>query len=467
MNIRVPEELVLLAEIFKKNKEKLYIVGGYIRNQILGISDKYNIDIDVCSSAKPEKVLKFLEKTEFKVSYMNEELGVLEIKRNLRVEYATFRKEKYSFSGVHLPDNIEFIEDINEDAKRRDFRCNAVYYDIIEEEIIDPFDGVKDIEKKIIQTTLKPKEIFNDDAERILRMVRFACTLGFGVEEKTYNEAKNCVYKLKMLSNVRKRDEFSRIVLADTKYPFLLDNKYAHARGVLMLADIGALGYILPALESIRLSNIIEDRGKYLFEHVINVFALSKPQVRLSALMHDVGKAKTFLENRNFNGSDEYALVLIEKNLGQEGLNYSKKVVERVKNVVKNQNFNKYGLESLKNIRRFIVENLETIELILQLKNAIVLDKTNNKRRSYIAGIIAKEYDKMKRKETPLTLKELNINGDDLIQNFPKINVKKIGEILNKLHYKCLDKPYYNKKESLLIVANKIINRNKLKYMEV
>ena len=82
MNIRVPEEIVILAEIFKKNKEKLYIVGGYIRNQILGISDKYNIDIDICSSAKPEKVIEFLNKTDFKATYMNKELGVLEIKRN-------------------------------------------------------------------------------------------------------------------------------------------------------------------------------------------------------------------------------------------------------------------------------------------------------------------------------------------------------------------------------------------------
>ena len=65
MNIRVPEELIVLAEIFKKNKEKLYIVGGYIRNQLLGISDKYNIDIDICSSAKPEKVIKFLKDTDF------------------------------------------------------------------------------------------------------------------------------------------------------------------------------------------------------------------------------------------------------------------------------------------------------------------------------------------------------------------------------------------------------------------
>ena len=466
MKIRVPDELILLAEIFQKNKEKLYIVGGYIRNQILGVSDKENIDIDICSSAKPEKVIKMLNKTDFQTRFMNEELGVIEIKRKLRVEYATFRKEKYKFSGVHLPDNIEFIKDLNEDAKRRDFRCNAIYYDILEEEIIDPFNGVSDIEKRIIRTTLNPKEVFNDDAERILRMVRFACTLGFGIDEKTYNEAKNSVYKLKLLSGTRIRDEFSRIVLADKKYPFLLQNKYAHARGVMMLTEIGALGYILPALESIRLSNIIEDKGKYLFEHVINVFALSKPHVRLSALLHDVGKAKTFLENGNFNGADEYAEIIIENNLGQDGLNYSKKVVERVKNVIKWQNFNKYGLESAKNIRRFIIKNHDTIELIIQLKNAIALDKTNKKRNSFSAIILTKHLNKMKAKHTPFNLSEVNINGDDLINKFPKLKVNKIGNVLEYLFFKCVDKPHYNKKETLLVVAEKYINKNKSEFME-
>ena len=467
MNIRVPEELVVLAEIFKKNKEKLYIVGGYIRNQILGVSDKYNIDIDVCSSANPEKIIKFLEKTDFKTNFMNKELGVIEIKRNLKIEHATFRKEKYSFSGVHLPDNIEFIKDLNEDAKRRDFRCNALYYDILEEELIDPFDGLKDIEKRIIQTTLKPEIIFNDDAERILRMVRFAVTLGFGIETKTYEEAKNSAYKIKFISKARIRDEFSRIVLADTKYPFLLDNKYAHVRGILMLADIGILGHILPSLEMIRTSNIIEDRGKLLFEHVMNVFAFAKPQIRLSALLHDVGKAKVFLETRKFNGGDEFAEILIEKDLGQEGLSYSRKVVERVKNVVSNLNYNKYCLENKKNIRRFIIKNIETLELIINLKDAIVLDKTNQKKKSLSALILFNEYQKMKRKETPFNLNELKINGDVIIKLYPNINKVKIGEILNILFEKCIDKPQYNNEERLINITKQLILKKKYIYLEV
>lgn len=462
----VPEELKELAKIFKKNKEKLYIVGGYVRNKILGIPDIYNLDIDVCSSALPEKVMKMLEKTEFEANYMNKELGVIEIQRNLRVEHATFRKEKYEFSGVHIPNNVEFIEDINQDALRRDFRCNAIYYDILEEEIIDPLDGFKDINDKIIQTTQNPKIVFNDDAERILRMIRFACSLGFEIEEKTLKNAKNNVSKLKLISKTRIREEFSKIILADTIYPNFSDTKYAHARGVMMLSSIGAMKYILPALEEIRSSEIYEDRGKLLFDHVMSVFAVCDPEVRLSALLHDVGKAKAIKEYGNFNGSSDFSPVIIENNLGEEGLCFSKKIVERVKRVVLGQDFNKYGFESSKNIRRFIVENYQDIDLILKLKKAINFDKNNKNNLSFGALRIKNIYENMKKSNTPFTLKELKINGNDLKNTFPQMKEQKIGEILDNLLLKCIDNPRKNNKEDLLNLAEKILIKNKQYYLE-
>ena len=220
MIFSIPQELVELAQIFKKNKEKLYIVGGFVRNKILNVPDEYNLDIDICSSALPEKILKMLEKTDFEASYMNKEIGVLEIKKNIRFEHATFRKEKYEFSGVHIPNNVEFITDINQDAIRRDFRCNAVYYDILEEEIVDPLNGFGDINNKLIQTTTDPEIIFKDDAERILRMVRFASQLGFEIEKNTYKQAVKNVSKLKFLSKTRIREEFARIVYINCDFIF-------------------------------------------------------------------------------------------------------------------------------------------------------------------------------------------------------------------------------------------------------
>lgn len=465
MKIRVPDELNRLAHLFYLNKEKLYIVGGFVRNQIMGFPDKYNVDIDICSSAKPEKIISMLKDSEFSVKYMNEEVGVLEIKGNIRLEHATFRKEKYALAGVHIPNNVEFVDSLEIDALRRDFRCNAVYYDILNEEIVDPLDGVKDIEKKIIRTTGSPKEVFYNDAERILRMVRFAATLGFKIDSETYQEAKNNVYKLKYISNYRKREEFSKIVLADTKYDFLTDIKYAHARGLVFLDDLDAIKYILPVLDEIKNSGLMADKDKTLYEHILNVFALSEKEVRLSALLHDVGKARAKQEYGNFAGANEYSSIIIEKNLGNEGLGFSKKIVERVKNVVLSVDFNKFGLESVKNIKRFIVDNKENLWLIIKLKNAIRLEKSNLKRRSIRANKLNKIYNEMLSKGTPMSVKELNIKGDEIIKEIPNIRVNKISYLLKELLYKCIDWPANNTKEKLIILAKKVVSKNKEEYL--
>lgn len=466
MIFSIPQELVELAEIFKKNKEKLYIVGGFVRNKILNVPDEYNLDIDICSSALPEKILKMLEKTDFEASYMNKEIGVLEIKKNIRFEHATFRKEKYEFSGVHIPNNVEFIKDVDQDALRRDFRCNAIYYDILEEEIVDPLDGFVDINNKLIQTTTDAEIVFKDDAERILRMVRFASQLGFEIEKNTYKQAVRNVSKLKFLSKTRIREEFARIVLADTAYPNFADVKYAHARGMMMLANMGALPYVLPALEEIRISGLIEDRGKFLFEHVMNVFAVCDPEVRLSALLHDVGKAKAKEEYGNFNGSEDFTPIIIEKNLGEEGLCFSKKIIERVKKVVLGQDFNRYGFESNKSIRHYIAENYEVIELILKLKKAINFDKYNKNALSFGTIRLKSVYEKMLRENTPFTLKELKIDGNIILKTFPQIRANRIGVLLDKLLYVCIDKPSKNNTEDLLNIAERILIKNKQEYLE-
>ena len=325
---------------------------------------------------------------------------------------------------------------------------------------------MEDIENKIIRTTVSPKEVFKNDGERILRMVRFACTFAFDIDKETLAEAFNNVDKLKFISATRKRDEFSRIVLADTRYDFLTDVKYAHARGLGILAQMGALKYLLPSLEKIRNSGIIEDRGKNLFQHVLNVFAICDPKVRLSALLHDSGKAVSFLKYRNFNGSKEFAEIEIENDLGINGLNYPKKVVERVKKVVLGYDFNKLGIKSAKNIRRFILENSDEIELIIDLKNAVTMEKSNLNKKSYSAYRLQKIYNKMKNQNAPLKISDLDISGNDIIDNIPDVKTNMIGQLLQQLLFKCAAYPSLNKKDSLIKISKKLANKSKSKYLE-
>ena len=164
-----------------------------------------------------------------------------------------------------------------------------------------------------------------------------------------------------------------------------------------------------------------------LFQHIFNVFAICDPTVRLSALLHDSGKADSFLKYHNFNGSQEFAKIAIENDLGINGLNYPKKIVERVKRVVLGYDFNKYGITSAKNIRKFILENSDDIQLIINLKNAVSMDKSSLNKKSFSAYRLQKIYNKMKNSNTPFKVSELNITGDDIIDEIQNIKPEKIG----------------------------------------
>ena len=135
MQIQIPTSLTKLANLFTVD---LYVVGGYLRNQLMGLE---NEDIDICSSLTIKEVELLLRGTEFAFKVKSKTLGTAIILRgNDRYEYTTFRKDYYPNNGQHTPESVDFIDSIEEDAKRRDFTCNAIYYDIKNDKLIDFYD---------------------------------------------------------------------------------------------------------------------------------------------------------------------------------------------------------------------------------------------------------------------------------------------------------------------------------------
>ena len=216
--IEITEELKNLAELFKKYEIKLYLVGGVVRDGYLGIKNYNSDDIDICSSATPKMIEYMLEGTGFTFSYLNKQLGVMAIKGEKVYEHATFRKEVYS-NDKHNPNSVAFIKHLSEDVERRDFKINAVYYDILENRYVDPLGGIEDLKKKVLTTTKPAKIVFNDDPERILRLIRFSTTLGFKIPENELEYAKKNAYKVQGLSKGRIRREFEKLIKADMFYP--------------------------------------------------------------------------------------------------------------------------------------------------------------------------------------------------------------------------------------------------------
>lgn len=457
MYINVPDEVKTLAEIFERNGEDLFVVGGYVRDAFLDAKSTRADDIDLCSACKPSKVAKILKNSAFEVEENNAELGSLIIKGKKRYEYTTFRRENYTLNGEHNPTGVEFIKDINQDARRRDFTINAIYYNINTGEIIDPVDGIKDLNNCIIRTTVNSDECFAQDSERILRMIRFACTFAFQIEEKTFESALKFSSGVNNLSKARKRVELDKMMLCDTFYPARKQSQYAHAKCIILVGKLGLWEYILPVLDNIQKSPIKDEKGEDLYEHIIKTFSVCDPSVRLACLLHDVGKMYTKTNKNNFDFSKDWANVIIEKNIGTEGLYYPKKIVEETKHIISLLDWDKYGLERHKNIRFFIRDNIKVFDKLCLLKDAIALENTNFTQISKIALRWKKVYAKMKKLNTPVTLKELAINGTDILNCIPEIKNETIGELLNCMLNKCLHKPKLNEKEILLQKVKKMV----------
>ncbi len=215
--IKHPKYLDELSEIFSQNGHTLYIVGGFVRDALMGrISD----DIDICSDMHPDNVFKMLASHEsFSIGQRNLPMGTMIIRhKGVSLEYTAFRKESYRRDGSHTPHTVSLDATLKEDALRRDFACNSIYYDIKNGKIIDLFGGIEDLKSKTLRTEREPDEVFTEDALRILRMARISAETMFSPDTSSMESAKRFKQSLKMLSKERICREMEKLLTADKKY---------------------------------------------------------------------------------------------------------------------------------------------------------------------------------------------------------------------------------------------------------
>lgn len=463
--MKISAELKELSEIFRANKKPLYIVGGYVRDSYLGIQSLIRDDIDLCSPAKPNELKRMLAGTRFEVSALNEKFGVMEITGKRRYEFATFRKEIYEDES-HNPTSIEFITELEQDARRRDFRINAIYYDIQNAEFVDPLGGIEDLRDRKITTVKVPKIVFNDDPERILRLVRFACSLGLSIPEEEWFYAKQNAYKIHYMSKFRLKNEFEKLLTADQIYPELLYTKDAHFKAMVLLGELGVWNEILPAMGDIQKSEVRDKKGERIYDHILNTLKNSSPSIRLAVLLHDSAKVKLIEERRNIFGAKDFVRVIVEKNLGVNGLGYPKQIVENVIKIIIGYDFNRLGLASKSTVKKFIFNNKPVIENIIEIKTVIYNETTGYGKKSRSAEILRSTYNQMIKEKTPFDLRDLAVNGDDVIKNCPNINVENVDVLLDSLLEWAVLNPKKNNKKELLLVMNKMINSKRGFYLD-
>ncbi len=280
--IEAEEIISKMKEFAIKNNIVVYLVGGYIRDKILRRKSK---DIDFVMEEDALKVAEEFSKVygfSKPIFYGRFGTAMIEVD-GIKLEFATARKESYP-ENSRKP-SVEKAT-IYEDLKRRDFTINAIAQNLITEEILDPYDGKGDIKRKIIRTPIDPDKTFYDDPLRILRGIRFATKFKFRIEDETLDGMKKNKDRIKIVSEERIADEIMKIL--ECSQPSI---------GFKLMDEIGLLEIILPEVANLK-ERRTDHPCKELFEHTLKTLDnISKHTknvyVRLSALLHDIGKPYT------------------------------------------------------------------------------------------------------------------------------------------------------------------------------
>lgn len=206
-----------LYKLSKLLDNPLYLVGGAVRNSILGLPLG---DLDTASANMPNDVVSRLQGTEFEILAEYPRTGTVLIGADgFKTEHTTFRTDSYPInSGVHSPEKVEFTSDITVDALRRDFTVNAIYYDLTSDSVVDPTGGIDDIKKRELRAVDDPRRVLSVDALRIMRLVRLRAELGFEIENITLAVASELGARVKDISRERITDEYIKTLKGATKY---------------------------------------------------------------------------------------------------------------------------------------------------------------------------------------------------------------------------------------------------------
>ena len=269
-----------LAARFRERDHEIYLVGGPVRDRLL---KRPSPDVDFATDATPDRILEVVGPIADEVWRQGEKFGTIGCRiDDMPMEITTFRTEKYQPSSRHP--EVTFEANIETDLSRRDFTVNAMAIRLPEMTAIDPFDGVKDLQDRILRTPVAPEDSFSDDPLRMLRAFRFAAQLEFDIAPDVMDAIKSLKHLITSVSAERIRDELSRLLQG-----------VAPAKGLELADETGVTDLFLPELGALKLEQDPVHKHKDVFHHTLAVIERTDPELelRLAALFHDVGKPKT------------------------------------------------------------------------------------------------------------------------------------------------------------------------------
>jgi len=426
----LPPTVQTVIQTLKKNGFDAYVVGGSVRDLLM---EKPTKGWDMTTRATPEEILSL-----FPESFYDNQFGTVGIKiyasskkhdENEKpidiFEITTYRSEK-GYTDHRHPDVVQWGKTLEEDLSRRDFTINAIAYDGTT--CIDPYYGQEDIHKKIIRAVGDPEKRFEEDSLRMMRAIRIASQLGFQIEEET---KKAIIHKANLLNDISKeriRDEFLKI----------LTSEYS-ADGILLLKNTGLLEYVIPEFIPTFETEQKSPKRHHLYDvgtHSVKAMEAcpsKDPVVRFATLIHDIGKPTTFHKddtglitfyNHEVAGT-KLARVIVER------LRFSKKDSERILTLIRWHQFSVDERQTDSAIRRIIRRvGKEHLQDMLALRTGDRLGG-GAQETSWRMELFKKRLDDVQKQ--PFSIKDLKVNGTDVMEILGCRPGPVVGTILNKL----------------------------------
>ena len=435
IKILLPEKVNMIIHTIWAAGFEAYAVGGCVRDSILG---RVPDDWDITTSAKPEDIKKLFKRT---IDTGIEHGTVTVMLGKEGFEVTTYRIDGEYEDSRH-PKEVTFTSNLREDLKRRDFTINAMAYND-EVGLVDIFEGILDIEKKVIRCVGNAKERFTEDALRMMRAVRFSAQLGYSIDEGTKEAIKELAPTLQKISAERIQVELVKLVTSNN--PDYLRIAY----------ETGITAQVLPEFDLCMKTEQNNPHHMYsVGEHTLWAmkYIQADKVLRLAILFHDMGKPEALTTDEkgihHFYGHNEISSQIAREVLRR--LRFDNDTIHKVERLVFYHDYRPNLTD--KSIRRFVTKiGKELFPFYLLVQKADAMAQSEYKREEKLHNIETadKIFQGIMEREECLCLKDLAVTGKDLIDLGIKPG-KEIGEILNKFLEMVIENPELNQNTSTL-----------------
>jgi len=445
-SIEVPDAVRAVMDRLWSRGHAAYVVGGSVRDALLGRSAQ---DWDLATDARPDRLLAV-----FPSAVYENQFGTVAVREGDAIHEVTTFRTDHDYADFRRPHRVEFGDDIRLDLARRDFTINAIAWgheaDADASALVDPFDGVADIERRLLRAVGDPGARFGEDALRMVRAVRLAAVLDFSIEPATLAAIRDSAGLAAHVSGERVSAELEKLLAAARP-----------STGFRLMAETGLLGVLLPELAAQRGVPQNKVEGEDLFDHTLRSVddaPADRPVVRLAALLHDLGKPAT-LDDGPFRGHEVVGAEMAQGLLDR--LHTPRAATERVVNLVRQHMFNYDETWGDAGVRRFIQRvGTDAVDDLFELRradnagsgvppDAHGLDELRDRVQAELAASVV------------LDRSRLAVRGDDLMAELSIPAGPRLGRILDELLERVIAEPKLNDRATLLLLAESMLTEDR------